>query len=69
MDVIESAKEYADSEWGGSYESKDSFEAGAKWMFDKALGWLAKNLPYIIDEKTFTVRREILRDFEKAMKK
>lgn len=45
-----------------------AFEDGAKWMLDKAIGWLAENLPYVIDEKTFTVRREVLRDFEKAMK-
>ncbi len=69
---IEKAREYEANIGWQEYapnETEKAFKAGSERMLEKAEKWLFENLPYTIDAKTFTTRREILRDFRKAMEK
>ena len=75
MTIEERAKEYESNIGSQDYvptEIEEAFEAGAKWMLEKAVKWLNKNTQNYYHDTSMHDNywyndKQMIKDFQKAM--
>lgn len=76
MTIEEQAKEYESNIGSQDYvptEIEEAFEAGAKWMLEKAVKWLKENAQNYYEDASMHDNcwyddEQMIEDFQKAMK-